>query len=563
MLGLSEWSTSLDASDGRGTSAEAAPPAIVMSGSDDLHPENIPQDDYHLNPASSTAPVRDADGDIVSPRRRRLRHVHDAHLHEHSDGEAENNTIEGDSDCSEPETVIDEHESLAPPDAEVLGESLPRESRESVVDQERAVQVDGAGLHTDAGTPLISNVPQRARASRKRARPLEDEDEHRASTGTADRNLSGQPPEIKEITFEEVYRWTLEEPDFKTAIVQWPKDSRRFYIVPCMYCGMTWGDNPMQSARSHLVGPPHKLPKGVTNDTILQHLGIAVTRCNLKLMHKNNKAHKKMLTSEQYIPKKHVQLGQRRPYFVPSTIAGRQANAHPQQSVEPRPESPGIEGPRPRQDPLSESLPGQSVLDPVRGTVYKAWRPGPEDAGNSSVGPGWCFATPLPIGDLAPIGMTGNLLDTPLSDAHGSLPECYDLIDQDSGTPIRWSTPFEDGGPRAARREIPMLLLVPGVDVPPAGQEFCMTTEAGCRPVVWVEVRHLREEHFQPPQDQPQDWVAADGRAVADAFKARLDGLQLHRPSEPMVEPEEPVAQPEAPMVSSFLPSMIFCKSKY
>lgn len=561
MLGLPEWSTGLDASDGRDTSAEGAPPAI-MNDSVGFYSENTPQDDDRLNLASSTAPSRNAGRDIVSPRSRRLRHVHDARLHEHSEGEAEKNTIERDLDSSERETVIDEHEDPALPSTETLGEYLPDEGREGVVDQARG---DEADTHTGAGASQNSDAPQGTQASRKRARPLEDEDEDRASTrDTASRSPRGQPLiGRREMTFEEVYRDTLENPGFKNIIVQRPnvRGPQIFYIVPCRECGMTWEKNPLRSAVPHLQSVHEVRPADF--DAVIRHLGIVVTGCDETSMRKNNELRKNMIERKEYKPKTHYNRPP--PDSTRRRVKGRRAQAHRQQSVELGPDSPGIEDSR--QDPLPESLPGQPVFDPVHGTVYKALRLGPQDTGNSSAGQGWCFATPLPFGDLASIGMTGNFQDTPLNGMNGSLPECYDLIDQDVGTPIRWSTPFEDGGPRAARREIPMLLLVPGMDVPPAGQEFCMNTEAGCRPVAWVEARYLREEHFQPPRDQPQEWVAADGRAVADAFKARLDGLRLHRPLEPpeesMVEPEEPMAQPEAPMVSSFLPSFIFCHSKY
>lgn len=64
------------------------------------------------------------------------------------------------------------------------------------------------------------------------------------------------------------------------------------------------------------------------------------------------------------------------------------------------------------------------------------------------------------------------------------------------------------------------------MDVPPAGQDFSLPDKREL--LAWIPVKYLRPEQFGHPENtSPGSMVGLTaGRAVVDAFKARLEALR-------------------------------------
>lgn len=363
--------------------------------------------------------------------------------------------------------------------------------------------------------------------SRKRDRPSDEDGTQLSSFDATEPNRGGghsskksrqEPITGRTIPFDVVY-YNTRNTDDKNIIVEHPRKSGYFYIIsPCTTCPghWNWGFSPLVSAGGHLAGSGHNL-ESKKGEEVIKTLGIRVINCTKELAKMNNDAYKedKPNRGEPKRTKKR-KSAQRR---GGSTQNGRgrrlsrggdpDADAYEQECREAGYIVVGG---------LEDIPPEQVIVNPVPGRVYQSWW---EDRNHTKTG--WYFATPLPLPpkDFGEIGVAGQLLESRLLSKGSGLPRCY----RNPGSLLEWAEGFEDGGPRVTERAVPLLFLEPGLEVPPPGQDFNLPDEAEL--IAWVSVRNLRPEgHFESPDDPERRRTAADGRAVVDAFKARLEALR-------------------------------------
>lgn len=352
----------------------------------------------------------------------------------------------------------------------------------------------------------------------------EDDVREPSSPDSTDDDLEGEDAPnglLPEVTFEKVYHNTLHTDD-KRKIVEWPGRSNDYYTIsPCDICPgpRTWGYSTIKAACSHLKGSKHKSKTGTTTD-IIRMFGIRVTNCTRKLQEKNNKAYKEALERAGFVPLHKLTLAQKKAVMQNFNWEAVQSGADlaPYDGADDQESIDSGEHTDEYSEGIEDIPPEQVITNPVPGEVYQVfWK---DSEPNKT---GWYFVTPLPMPpkDFREVGMSSmcSLFKFQYFSGGANIPKCY----RKSGPSYTWAEGFEDDGPRMTKRQIPILFLDPGLDIPPAGQEFHLPEHMdliGC-----VGVRSLRLEHFKIPDDRQPRWTGAGGRAVAEAFKARLRDL--------------------------------------
>ncbi|KAI8953029.1 hypothetical protein F4801DRAFT_577009 [Xylaria longipes] len=265
-----------------------------------------------------------------------------------------------------------------------------------------------------------------------------------ATTASASENKLGVS---RTITFDEVYQ--NGQAKHKDTIVEFPHNSRQWYIIKCEEHKIRFGLRPLMGAAKHLNG---RLHGGLERSraVALKTLGYRVVDCTEELAALNNEVVNKAF-AEGYVP---VSINN------PENKANRKQKSDATVIPGPRKGSgasqKGCKGTWP---PFEERLkayqnnPTQIITNPKTFHVYYCfWKP------DRSLYPvmilGW--------DDQKPGGLEHDLVSTGLLDKDSKPPNCYIYKDTDSGKNkaiAGWAPGFQDGGMKVAQRKFPAMFF--------------------------------------------------------------------------------------------------------
>ncbi|KAF2967443.1 hypothetical protein GQX73_g6142 [Xylaria multiplex] len=112
-----------------------------------------------------------------------------------------------------------------------------------------------------------------------------------------------EPGALRTITFDEVYQ--NGQAEHKDTIVEFPPNTRKWYILKCEEHGIRFGQRPMPGAAKHLSGQLHK-SQTRSNALAIELLGYRVIGCNQQLAELNNDVVRRAFASG-YKPKNTMQ----------------------------------------------------------------------------------------------------------------------------------------------------------------------------------------------------------------------------------------------------------------
>ncbi|RWA10100.1 hypothetical protein EKO27_g4995 [Xylaria grammica] len=270
------------------------------------------------------------------------------------------------------------------------------------------------------------------------------------------------------ITFGEVYQ--NGHAQHKDTIVEFPPNSRQWYILKCEEHDIRFGQRPIAGAAKHLNGQPHGgLPR--SHALAIKILGYRVIDCNERLAQLNNKVVSDAF-ADGYKPLSNRHPASRmvkpkRNYNKRTKNATQGAS----DSVEYGLETPAVSqgkgtaskpaaGRNSSSSPLQKwhktgrKSPKEIITNPKAFHIYNCfWNP--ERRVYPAMILGW--------DDQKPGGLEKNLAATGLLDEESTPPDCYVYKDTDDPTDaaiIGWSSGFEDGGPRIEERRFPVMFFL-------------------------------------------------------------------------------------------------------
>lgn len=341
-----------------------------------------------------------------------------------------------------------------------------------------------------------SNRPRRTspsitRGQEKRRRNARDEGE---DDGDTDSQPQKRPRnDNPTVSYEEVYG--NGRPQYRHAIVEYPKKSGNWFIIRCDKCGLHFGRNALQGGSKHLSGVTHgRLAKN--HALAVQELGFRVLGCDKDKARRNNDAFDRA-SKAGYAPRKR---------------RTDQARWQSQESDEPGDEQHGQQCQTHRHPGANAAAlqtrhlgkPFEGITDPSVGMLYRAWYRGK----------GFFAALMLPLGSFGSVGVVGEISN--MLGQQRKAPRCYGRSGERI---IPWASGYEDGGPKFRERRFPMMYLEEspelsfkdGLVVPPS--------------LGWVEAKHLRPFDVNDPECR-----RTKGFSNAQAFLA-LAGRESDRGS--------------------------------
>ncbi|KAH7129939.1 hypothetical protein B0J13DRAFT_645008 [Dactylonectria estremocensis] len=234
----------------------------------------------------------------------------------------------------------------------------------------------------------------------------------------------------KSITFEDVYQ--NGNAAIKHTIVQYPAGDSPWFILRCDDHGLSFKNNPIKGAATHLGSEKHG-HMSRTPAVAIKHLGIEVLGCNATLARKNNAV---ALNSYRSGSK----------HFVTSNAAGELKPASSPCDFTPTRQTRSCRTDLYR-SPDNSSRPkhedSDTITDPIPGEIYLAyWE-------MSRV---WSPVLVLPQERLDNVGVSDTLEDLGLI---ATVPKCY-RYDQRMKK-LKWRGPYEDGQPLVAKRQFPVM----------------------------------------------------------------------------------------------------------
>ena len=277
----------------------------------------------------------------------------------------------------------------------------------------------------------VQAVP--AQLEPKRAKVLQE-------TGGNDNN-GGSREGRKTITFDEVYQNGNAE--YKHIIVEYPMNSRRFYILRCDEHGVHFNMNPLAGAAKHLHSAQHGNMSKERAQAV-EYLGYQILDCDEAKMRQNNIAVTDAF-AKGYKPLNLNQLskaerasrnfpGDNSPTGTPKAPAQRSSSTRE-----------GFIHERPVNGPLAHQKIFTGITHPVPGELYLGYWT--TEKRNYAV-------LMLPFGDLKPAGMQGTLESTGLLEPT-RVPRCY--VQDPANKTWGWAAGYEDGGAVITRREFPVM----------------------------------------------------------------------------------------------------------
>lgn len=284
------------------------------------------------------------------------------------------------------------------------------------------------------------------------------------------------------IPFTEVYQNGKSR--YKHKIFEYKVGSGNWYIVRCDEHGVHFGfNNPVHGAAKHVHSPQHNNMEK-RHDLAIEICGHRVLDCNAELAELNNREFERAVKEDKYTPFNSNLL----------TKEGRRrlTGGPPQET---RPDSSGASKKKPKPSPL-KSVPDITVPEECK--FYQGlWRATKK----------WYMLIILPIrpdGNLREVGLREKLQET---DLMGNIPKCY-RVDRISLQIKGWQPAYEDGGPKVAKREYPVMFF------------------DGYRKhsVGWLSAQRLRAVDL----DNPPDSIEKRGLSIAREWYAQH---MMHRPS--------------------------------
>ncbi|KAM7190224.1 hypothetical protein V8F33_009584, partial [Rhypophila sp. PSN 637] len=240
----------------------------------------------------------------------------------------------------------------------------------------------------------------------------------------------------KTISFDEVYQ--NGKAQFKHIIVEYPTNSRKYYILKCEEHGVHFNLNPLAGAAKHLHSAQHgNLSK--ERAQAVELLGYNIFDCDENKMQQNNQTVSDAF-EKGYKPLNLNQLtkAERASLNLPGDTSptATPPKATPAANVSQRGST--------RENSQKLSM---GVTHPAAGELYLAYWP--KEKRNYAV-------LMLPFGELKTVGLEGTLEDTGLLDPSRA-PKCY-VCDRTTNV-WSWASGYRDGEPNMTKREFPVLYI--------------------------------------------------------------------------------------------------------
>lgn len=243
------------------------------------------------------------------------------------------------------------------------------------------------------------------------------------------------------ISFAEVYQDGKAQ--FKHQIFEYKTGSGNWYIVKCDEHGVHFKfGNPVHGAAKHVHSPQHDMqPK--THDLAIEICGYLVTDCNADLAKINNDEYQRAVAEDGYEPYNRNLL----------TKEGRQRTDN--HKKQPKTDREGgeihVNGDvtSTKQSKPREQKPAAGITVPKDCHFYQGlWQSNKK----------WYSLVVLPIrpdGSLREVGLKERFQELPLMQ---TVPKCY-RVDRVSLQIKGWQPAYEDGEPKAKKREYPVMFF--------------------------------------------------------------------------------------------------------
>lgn len=287
------------------------------------------------------------------------------------------------------------------------------------------------------------------------------------------------------IDFDEVYQ--NGNPKYKHTIIEYPKESDKWYILRCDQHGVHFGARPLPGAIMHLNGKDHdQLPKD--GALAIRQIGIRVQYCNAEKAKTNNVMFDQALAAG----------------YRPFRASAREVGEEPEQveqsaSHDPRASTPPTQA---RQE-KPEAFGG--IMEPTVGEIYCVWY---------KPGRAYYAALMLPTGSFEPVGIAGDIAKTGLITY---VPACYRKLEKKI---LGWTHDYEAGGCRVHRRKFPMMYLEDHLNVPLDG-EFLIPKK---NIFSWVRAKDMRPFDLDSSECQ-----SVRGFRAAQAYCKRMEAINKDR----------------------------------
>nr|CEG03283.1 unnamed protein product [Fusarium acuminatum CS5907] len=320
----------------------------------------------------------------------------------------------------------------------------------------------------------------------------------------------------------------------KHIIVRRPEDiSRpgRYYIIRCDRHNVSFEDNPLQAASTHLQ-MKHKSIKAFTYDSVIDHLGCEVIGCDDEKLEENNSSARKAF-----------ERGDEGPTGDNIRVRDRSYSPEPQYRKKPSAQSLKVYGSKSGRTRRSQRYTDQQddsshKVDLIPGRVYIIyWNESKQ----------WFAGVLLPLQDLESIGIRDSMEKIGLLK---SLPDCYQY--DSSALSFSWTKGYEDGGPMSSEQHFAFVFFE-GVKFPEESH------------LAWIPIYDIKEwdekeaqmiEHSEQALDylrtqeknKPQE--LGSNAEMRDSADDSEDDLSLLGPQSPLAESsvDPPPAQNNDPI---------------
>ncbi|KAK0733211.1 hypothetical protein B0T26DRAFT_7372 [Lasiosphaeria miniovina] len=341
--------------------------------------------------------------------------------------------------------------------------------------------------------------PRRSDRTTKTSRPANESDRaasnQRRKRGAAETNNSGptgdsvtqkrqrRGSQQRTIDFEEVYQnGNAEEKHF---IVEWPKETGKWYILLCEEHHKHFHRHPLLGAAKHLNGRQHgNLNKDYSN--AVKKLGILVQNCTEEKAKLNNQVLRDFLLTHQYQDDSHqVTQGENaRESHAGSAHLQDDTNCQSSTSAAQAAHQDRHEEPKGKHEnpKAKKSRDYSGILNPDVGKVYRAHHKGKVYT---------CLI--LPLGSFQSTGVEGDFYDSYL--AH-EIPVCYDTTGKSGGAIIGWAAEYQDRRRSARGRRFPTLFF-DHVEVPDEGH---VKISDDRKALIWVLASKLSSFDLDDPE---------------------------------------------------------------
>ncbi|KAG5660222.1 hypothetical protein KAF25_003744 [Fusarium avenaceum] len=306
----------------------------------------------------------------------------------------------------------------------------------------------------------------------------------------------------------------------KHIIVRRPEDiSRpgRYYIIRCDRHNVSFEDNPLQAASTHLQ-MKHKSVDAFTYDSVIDHLGCEVIGCDDEKLEENNS-----------LARKTFERGDEGPIGDNIRVRERSYSPEPQQRKKHNVQTLKVYGSKGRRTRRSKRHTDQQDesshnVDLIPGKVYISyWTESKQ----------WFAGVLLPLQDLESIGIHDSMEKIGLLK---SLPDCYQY--DSSAMSFSWTKGYEDGGPMSSEQHFAFAFFE-GVKFPEESH------------LAWIPIHDIKEwdekqaqmiEHSEQALDylkaqeekKPQELGSND--EIRDSAEDSEDDLSLLGPQSPQAE---------------------------